>query len=167
MNDSSMLMKYSSTYGFYLGLYWVFKYMFLIWGYKIPSLIFVYYALSLAVPFIAYSLTKRYRSDIGGVISFFHAWRFGTMLYFFAALIVSIPQFIFYRFLVPENFLSDAMLEIVKLFEDMKVDEYLLESIKGIDLTPIHMVIQGIFNNIFYGVILSIPVALFVKKGVE
>jgi hypothetical protein len=59
------------------------------------------------------------------------------------------------------------MLEIVKLFEDMKVDEYLLESIKGIDLTPIHMVIQGIFNNIFYGVILSIPVALFVKKGVE
>jgi hypothetical protein len=167
INDSSMLMKYSSTYGFYFGLYWVFKYIFLILGYKIPSLFLVYYALSIAVPFIAYSLTKRYRSDIGGGISFSHAWRFGTMLYFFAALIVSVPQFIFYRFLVPENFLSDSMLEIVKLLEEMKLDEQILESIREINITPIHLVIQGIFNNIFYGLILSIPVALFVKKGVE
>jgi hypothetical protein len=59
------------------------------------------------------------------------------------------------------------MLEIVKLLEEMKLDEQILESIREINITPIHLVIQGIFNNIFYGLILSIPVALFVKKGVE
>ena len=87
--NKGLLLKCAMSYGLAMGIYWVIKYLFLIFGYSIPSLIFIYEGLSLAVPLIAYYLTKRYRQDIGGSISFFHAWRFGIMLYFFAALIVS------------------------------------------------------------------------------
>ena len=83
--NKGLLLKCAMSYGLAMGIYWVIKYLFLIFGYSIPSLIFIYEGLSLAVPFIAYYLTKRYRQDIGGSISFFHAWRFGIMLYFFAA----------------------------------------------------------------------------------
>ena len=104
--NKGLLLKCAMSYGLAMGIYWVIKYLFLIFGYSIPSLIFIYEGLSLAVPFIAYYLTKRYRQDIGGSISFFHAWRFGIMLYFFAALIVSIEHFIFFQFIAPPA--SDA-----------------------------------------------------------
>lgn len=71
--NKGLLLKCAMSYGLAMGIYWVIKYLFLIFGYSIPSLILIYEGLSLAVPFIAYYLTKRYRQDIGGSISFFHA----------------------------------------------------------------------------------------------
>ena len=50
---------------------------------SVPALTYlIYSAYILTVPFIAYYLTKRYKQDIGGKISFFHAWRFGTCFTF-------------------------------------------------------------------------------------
>lgn len=95
--NKNLLLKGAMTYGLAMGIYWVVKYIFFIFSVSVPSLSLVYWLLTLAVPFIAYYMTKRYRHDIGGRISFFHAWRFGTMLYFFAALIVSLEYFVFYQ----------------------------------------------------------------------
>jgi len=39
-----------------------------------------------------------------------------------------------------------------------------IETISRTNFTPIHMAIQQIFNNIFYGIILSIPVAALVCR---
>jgi hypothetical protein len=49
------------------------------------------------------------------------------------------------------------------------MDSEVINSINQTNFTPIHMTIQGIFNNIFYGIILSIPVATLVsrKKAVQ
>ena len=112
--NKGLLLKCAMSYGLAMGIYWVIKYLFLIFGYSIPSLIFIYEGLSLAVPLIAYYLTKRYRQDIGGSISFFHAWRFGIMLYFFAALIVSIEHFIFFQCF--HTFLTDFNIYIMADF---------------------------------------------------
>ena len=89
--NKGLLLKSTMSYGLIMGIFWVIKYLFFIFGYSTPSLIFIYWCLSFAVPFIAYYMTKRYKYEIGGHISFFHAWRFGTMLYFFAALIDTFP----------------------------------------------------------------------------
>lgn len=162
--NKGLLLKYAMSYGVALGIYWVIKYLFLIFGYSIPSLILIYEGLSLAVPFIAYHLTKRYRQEIGGNISFFHAWRFGIMLYFFAALIVSIEHFIFFQFIAPPDFLSNTMTQAIAALKDANFSSELIEAISRTNITPIHMTIQGIFNNIFYGIILSIPVAALVCR---
>ena len=154
--NKGLLLKCAMSYGLAMGIYWVIKYLFLIFGYSIPSLIFIYEGLSLAVPLIAYYLTKRYRQDIGGSISFFHAWRFGIMLYFFAALIVSIEHFIFFQFIAPPDFLNNTMTQAIVALKN--------EAISRTNFTPIHMAIQGIFNNIYYGIILSIPVAALVCR---
>lgn len=93
--NKGLLLKSAMTYGLVMGIFWVIKYLFFIFSNTVPSLNIVYLGLTLLVPFIAYYLTKRYKQDIGGTISFFHAWRFGTMLYFFAALIVALEHFVF------------------------------------------------------------------------
>lgn len=160
--NKDLLLKCAMSYGLTMGIFWVIKYLFLIFGYSIPSLIFIYEGLSLAVPFIAYYLTKRYRQDIGGSISFFHAWRFGIMLYFFAALIVSVEHFVFYQFIAPPDFLSNTMTQAIATLKDANLNSEIIETISRTNITPIHMAIQGIFNNIFYGIILSIPVAALV-----
>lgn len=163
-DNKGLLLKCAMSYGLAMGIYWVIKYLFLIFGYSIPPLIFIYEGLSLAVPFIAYYLTKRYRQDIGGSISFFHAWRFGIMLYFFAALIVSVEHFVFYQFIAPPDFISNTMDQAVKVLKDANFDSEILETVKQTNITPIHMAIQQIFNNIFYGIIFSIPVAALVCR---
>ena len=72
--NKNLLLKGAMTYGLAMGIYWVVKYIFFIFSVSVPSLSLVYWLLTLAVPFIAYYMTKRYRHDIGGRISFFHAW---------------------------------------------------------------------------------------------
>ena len=139
--NKGLLLKSAMTYGLAMGIYWVIKYLFFIFSNTIPALNIVYLVLTLLVPFIAYYLTKRYKQDIGGKISFFHAWRFGTMLYFFAALIVAL--------------------------KDSQVSTEVMEAVGRTNFTPIHMAIQGIFNNIFYGIILSIPVAAIICRNNE
>ena len=165
--NKGLLLKCAMSYGLAMGIYWVIKYLFLIFGYSIPSLIYIYEVLSIAVPFIAYYLTKRYRQEIGGSISFFHAWRFGIMLYFFAALIVSIEHFIFFQFIAPADFLANSVNQMIEVLKDSQVSTEVMEAIGKTNFTPIHMAIQGGFNNIFYGIILSIPVAAILCRNNE
>lgn len=163
--NKSLLLKGATTYGFAMGIYWVIKYLFLIFGNKAPILSLIYILLTLAVPFIAYYLTKRYRDDIGGSISFFHAWRFGTLLYFFAALIVAVEQFIFYQFFAPRDFMYDAANQLIEMLKDSPFGTDIIEAVAQMNFSPIHMAVTGIFNNIFYGIVLSIPVAAILCRN--
>lgn len=165
--NKGLLIKCAMTYGLAMGIFWVIKYLFLIFSSTIPSLNIIYLALTVLVPFIAYYLTKRYRQDIGGRISFFHAWRFGTMLYFFAALILSLEHFVFFQFIAPPDFLANSVNQVVEILKDSQVSTEVIETVGRTNFTPIHMAIQGIFNNIFYGIILSIPVAAIVCRNNE
>ena len=162
--NKGLLLKSAMSYGLAMGIFWVIKYLFLIFGYSIPALIYIYEILCLAVPFIAYYMTKRYRQDIGGNISFFHAWRFGIMLYFFAALIVSIEHFIFFQFIAPPDFISNTMNQAMIALKNANVNSEVIDAINRTNFTPIHLAIQQIFNNIFYGIILSVPVAALVCR---
>lgn len=172
-NNKTLLVKSAMTYGLALGIYWVVKYIFFTLSISIPELYYIYLGLTFAVPFIAYYLTKKYKNnDLNGQISFFHAWRFGTMLYFFAALIVSLAHFIFYQYIAPADFIAKSMAILTDQLKQMQADSSFVETIESVEtmsktnvLTPIHMAIQGIFNNIFYGIILSIPVAALLCKN--
>ena len=162
--NKGLLLKSAMTYGLAMGIFWVIKYLFFIFSNTVPALNIIYIVLTLTVPFIAYYLTKRYKQDIGGKISFFHAWRFGTMLYFFAALIVALEHFVFFQFIAPPDFLNNTMTQAIVALKNADFNSEVIEAISRTNFTPIHMAIQGIFNNIFYGIILSIPVAALVCR---
>ena len=132
---------------------------------QMPLLSSLYWGMTIMVPYIAYRFTKRYREQLGGQIGFFHAWQFGILLYFFAALIVSLAHYGFYRYVAPDDFLSNSISEAVTLLQNSQIDNQLIQSIQEIRITPIQMAIQGIFNNLFYGIIFSIPVAALLCRN--
>ena len=132
---------------------------------QMPLLSSLYWGMTIMVPYIAYRFTKRYREQLGGKIGFFHAWQFGILLYFFAALIVSLAHYGFYRYVAPDDFLSNSISEAVTLLQNSQIDNQLIQSIQEIRITPIQMAIQGIFNNLFYGIIFSIPVAALLCRN--
>lgn len=158
--NRSLLLKSAMHYGLILGIYWVVKYLFLVFSISVPALSIIYIVCTIAVPFIAYVLTKRYRNDVGGSISFFHAWRFGTMMYFFAALLVALEHYLYFQFVSPD-FFAQAMTQLSGFLKESQFSTEVVEAVGKVNLSPIHMAIQGIFNNIFYGIVLSIPVAAF------
>lgn len=161
--DKSFLLRGAMNYGFVMGIYWVIKYVFFILGFSHPTANIVYWSLSCLVPYIAYKMTRRYRENIGGKLGFFHAWQFGVLLYFFAAILVSLEHYLFYRFVAPPDLLMRTVSDMEEALKESGASQTLLDAIKEIHVTPIQMAIQGIFNNVLYGIILSIPVALLAR----
>lgn len=157
-------MSAAMSYGFSLGIFWIVKYIFYMFSMRFSYLVVIYWEMSLVVPYLAYLLTKRYREDLGGVISFSQAWRFGVLIYLFAAMLVSIMHYVFYRFVAPPDFLSSAVEQTIASLKQMQVDSKVISSIESMNFSPIHMALQGILNNIFYGIILSLPVAALVCR---
>lgn len=163
--NKNILLKSAMSYGLAMGIYWIFKYIFFIIGYTRPAFMSVYWGCTLAVPFIAYVLTKRFREDLGGSIRFSQAWRFGVMIYFFAALIVSLAHYIFFKYIVSPDYLPSMIDSMTQILTSANVSPEAVKNLTQINITPIHMAIQGIFNNIFYGIVLSIPVAAIVQRN--
>lgn len=163
--NKSLLLKSAMEFGFGMGCYWVLKYIFFIFSLQVPLLSSLYWGMTLLVPYLAYRFTKRYREIVGGQIGFFHAWQFGILLYFFAALIVSLVHYGFYRYLAPADFLTNSIKEAIGLLQNSQIDSLLIQSLQEIRITPIQMAIQGIFNNLFYGIIFSIPVAALLCRN--
>lgn len=157
-------MSAAMSYGFSLGIFWIVKYTFYMFSMRFSYLVVIYWGMSLVVPYLAYLLTKRYREDLGGVISFSQAWRFGVLIYLFAAMLVSVMHYVFYRFVAPPDFLSSAVEQTIASLKQMQVDSKVISSIESMNFSPIHMALQGILNNIFYGIILSLPVAALVCR---
>ncbi|MDR1403072.1 MAG: DUF4199 domain-containing protein [Tannerellaceae bacterium] len=158
--NKSLLLKSAMFYGLLLGIFWAIKYVFFILGTTVLSLMIVYWILTPLTLALAYIFTNTYKFLTGGRISFFHGWQFGVLLYFFAALIVSLEHYVFYRHIASPDFISSSMDQAVSLMKDWNLDAHVEEALdKMATPTPIQMAIQGIFNNVFYGFILSIPVA--------
>jgi hypothetical protein len=158
MENKSLLLKSTMFYGLQLGIFWVVKYLFFIWGISHSSLGVVYWILTSLTLVFAYVFTRVYKMLIGGRIGFFHAWQFGVLLYFFSSLIVSLAHYVFYRYLAPSDYIAQMVDAAVRLIKDLNPQaEEALDRLPV--FTPIRLTLQEIFVNVFYGAILSVPVA--------
>ena len=164
-NDVKMpIVRAAMTFGLFMGIYWAVKYLFFMFSYKIPLLNSIYIGMTVIVPFIAYRMTDGFRVSVGGKLRFSQGWMFGVLLYFFAGLIVSLMHYIYYAYVAPPGLLADSFNQVIAMFEQANVDPETLEPLKNQTLKPINMTIQGLLNNVFYGVILSLPVAWLISR---
>lgn len=152
------------AYGLSMGIFWCFKYIFFMFGVSSILMFVLYWFMTLLVPFISLYQTWHYKRRIGDSIGFFHAWQFAVLLYFFAALIVSLEHYLFFRYIAPSNFLADSLKVTMSILKDANVDQKILDTVGNMSISPIRMTVQGIFNNTFFGVIFSLPVAWIVSQ---
>lgn len=152
-------------YAFSMGIFWCVKYIFFMFGVYYPLMDFIYLFLTCLVPVYAGLRTLAYKIRIGkGQITFLRAWQFGVLLYLFAAILVSPLHYIFYTFIAPPGFLHQSLNQAINILSQANADPQFIEAVSNMNISPIQMTIQGIFNNIFYGIILSIPVAWYISR---
>lgn len=166
MNEvKNLLFKSSMIYGLIMGLFWAFKYVFFMLSVSYPFLSFVYWGLTFTVPFLLALLILHFRILSPYKISFSRDWSLGVLIFFFAALIVSLEHYIFYAYLAPPDYIADSLQSAIGVIKDSGLSNDVKETIEAMPTpTPIQMTIQGLFNNIMYGAIVSIPVAIITSR---
>lgn len=172
MEDRSYLHRYAILFGTYLGLFWVFKFVFFPLGLSQPTFLMMFFwGLTIAGPLMGYHLVKLYRDRVlGGRIGFIHAFTFSLFMYMYASLLVAVAHFVYFAF-IDQGHVYNSYTQIISSLqvEDASGIEQYKEQLQIIldalaQLKPIEITVEMLTNNLFFGSILSMVTALILKK---
>lgn len=163
--EKDLFIKCAMFHGFLMGLFWAFKYIFFILGVANAFFSYVYWGLTCLVPFFLALLILHARLQFLGNISFGRQWLLGVLIYAFAGVFVSLAHYAFYRYFAPPEFIADSLNSAIRVIGDSGVSPDIKAAVEAMPTpTPIQMAIQGIFNNILYGIIFSFPVVFYTNR---
>lgn len=165
------LQEYAMRFGTYMGLFWIFKFIFLPIGFSIPLLQLLFILMTLFVPVLGYIYARRYRNLYHkGGLPFLQAFRFSFLMYLFASILTALAHYVYFRF-IDQGYLLNTYLEQLDYIKnsvsgEMKASvDQLISSLDMISsLTPLQLTFQLLSQNFFYGILLSVPTGLLVMK---
>lgn len=164
------LLQYSMEGGVWLGIYLIVRFACMVMGLYFPVANLLALALFVGTPFVLYRIMMVYHRN-NSYISFFSLlWMMGIMLFFFASLICSVAEYIYYQYINPQ-YIAELFNRAFALIKEMDVlsDTISLEEMskalaEGSSPTSLQMVMQSIWSNVFFGSLLSMIVAPFVLQ---
>ena len=169
---NSRLMNGAMIYGTSMGIFWILKFMLIPFIFTMPFTSLLFLGLTAAVPFLGYFFVRQYRNRycVNGRIGFVPAWIFSILMYAFAALLVSVAHYIFFRYVDGGAMVANYMAileELQHTAPEMKevVTQYKEATELVAAMAPIEMTIQLLLNNLFYGMILALPTAFIASLG--
>ena len=156
-------------YGTYMGIFWIFKFALLPIGLVFSPCALLFLLLTCAVPVIVFLMTRSFREkQCDGELSFFLALIFAFQIYLFASLLTAIGHYLYFQFL-DNGFIYtqiQAQLDVLRDEPSMKTQitqiTHAMDILKG--LTPIQLTMQLLSQNIFYGIIFSLPIAMLTMR---
>ena len=173
---TNQLVNCAMVYGTSMGLFWILKFMLVPFIFTVPLTSLCFLGLTVAVPFLGYFFVRQYRNRycVDGRIGFMQAWMFSLLMYAFAALLVSVGHYVFFRYVDGGALVASYMNVLDELqatapeMEGM-VAQYRQAAELVAAYSPIELTVQLILNNLFYGMLLSLPTAFIVslKQGVR
>ncbi|MBO4589670.1 MAG: DUF4199 domain-containing protein [Bacteroidaceae bacterium] len=166
--------QFAMNYGAVLGLYYIGKFMLFPLSFKSPLAGLLFVVLTLAVPVLAYKLTKRFRYSFtsDGVITFSKAWSFALQLFLYASVIVAAAHYIYFTFFdhgtiaaAFNDSLAQMQTTTIEGVTDTASWQAQLDSMKETfktiaSMTPAQLTMQLLGNNLFWGCIAALPVAV-------
>ncbi|HIX27488.1 MAG TPA: DUF4199 domain-containing protein [Candidatus Barnesiella excrementigallinarum] len=164
------IVQFAMEWGVYMGLYFVVKFIFEVWSMDSFFCNAVALAMLLCVPVFVYFVMNKYHTQIGESCYFSQLWMMGIFLFFFTSLISSLAQYIYYVYINPDyiKLQFQSAVELMDAWGVMANDPSLLESVKeGLDKgnvpSPMSVVLERIWVNLFFGSLLSAAVAGLVR----
>ena len=165
------LQEYAMRFGTYMGLFWIFKFIFLPIGFSIPLLQLLFILMTLYVPVLGYIYARRYRNQYHeGNFSFTQAFSFCFLMYLFASILTALAHYVYFRF-IDQGYLLNTYLDQLETIKDsvtgdMKISvEQLIGSLNVISsLSSLQLTFQLLSQNFFYLILLAITNCLEVKK---
>ena len=163
------LQQTAMLYGTYMGIFWIIKFALLPLGLVFSPFALLFLLLTCAVPVLVFLMTRSYRKrQCNGEISFFSSLVFSFQIYLFAALLTAIGHYIYFQYL-DNGFIYTqvlAQLELVKAEPAMQAQMDQIKHAMDVfyELTPIQLTMQLLSQNIFYGIVFSLPIALLTMR---
>ena len=152
-----------------MGLFWILKFALLPLGLVFSPLALLFLLLTCAVPVIVFLMTRSFRDkQCEGELSFFSALVFTFQIYLFASILTAIGHYLYFQFL-DNGFIYtqiQAQLDVLKDEPSMKAQisqiTHAMDILRG--LSPIQLTMQLLSQNIFYGIIFSLPIAMLTMR---
>lgn len=163
-NNKNSILASAAHFALFLGLYWVFRYLFVIGSDYSELCKYIVSIIGIGTPLVLYIILCRYRDTVfEGNISYGQCFKFTIPLCFFASLIESVIIAIHIIILNP-LIISSQQKEVVKLYEQMNLSPMLVEFAKNMVIGPLPYIFSSIFGNIIIGLFLSLILSFFVSR---
>lgn len=180
--EQSAMINYAMNFGVVMGAYNIVKFCLFPLSLHSTMAALLFLGLTLVVPFLVFQLAKRYRDQYcGGQIDFTRALTFSVLTMAFGALLASVAHYVYFAFIdggamvgalaqsieqlqgvdlsTLEEVDADAVAQYGQYVEAMQQTAQQLQA-----MSPIEMTMGMLSNNFSWSLILSLPIALFVKK---
>lgn len=169
--EQKSIVQFAMEWGVYMGLYFVVKFVFEVWSMDSFFCNTVSLLMLLCIPIVVYRAMRKYDVMNGLKCYFAQLWMMGIMLFFFTSLISSLAQYIYYVYINPE-YIKVQFQSAVALMESLNLmskDPSLLEALKeGVEKgnvpSPMSVVVERMWVNMFFGSLLSAAIAWLVKQ---
>lgn len=181
-DEQPTMMNCAMNMGLVVGGYYIAKFCLFPLSLHSTMAALLFLGLTLVVPVLVYQLTKRYRDQFcGGQIEFARALVFSMLIMGFGSLLAAAAHYVYFAFIdggaivgalthsieqlqnidlsVLEETNADAVEQFRQYIAAMKQTAQQLQALSPIDIT-----MGMLSNNFSWGVILSLPIALLVKK---
>lgn len=180
--EQPTMINYAMNFGVVMGAYNIVKFCLFPLSLHSTMAALLFLGLTLVVPFLVFQLAKRYRDQYcGGQIDFTRALTFSVLTMAFGALLASVAHYVYFAFIdggamvgalaqsieqlqsvdlsTLEEVDADAVAQFGQYVEAMQQTAQQLQA-----MSPIEMTMGMLSNNFSWSLILSLPIALFVKK---
>ncbi|MDD2299912.1 MAG: DUF4199 domain-containing protein [Fermentimonas sp.] len=170
--NKNHLFNYATYAAFFLGFFWVFKYLLVILGKDLAILGFLNNLLSIGTPLILFYFLVRYNSGfLENKMSFWHGVQFSIVLFFFASILESVVVFIHVKWIDPA-FISNLYSSLIEIAQAMELSPALTAQLME---QPLPNSFSYVFSNViladvFIGLLLSlfiVPLSRHIKTKQE
>lgn len=158
--------------GAIMGVMWIISFACFIAQFYMPLLNMAALIFGIASIIVSAIRLKNFRDNIlDGVISYWRAYGYSLLTYFYAALLLAAAQYIYFQF-IDHGFLlnqytamtsSPEFKSMMTLYR-IKADEMKLTMDTIATLRPIDIALQFLTTNLFFGIVISWPMAALIKS---
>lgn len=158
--------------GAIMGVMWIISFVCFIAQFYMPLLNMAALIFGVASIIISAIRLRNFRDNIlGGVISYWRAYGYSLLTYFYAALLLAAAQYIYFQF-IDHGFLlnqytamaSSPEFKSIMTLYGIKADEMKLTMDTIATLRPIDIALQFLTTNLFLGIVISWPMAALIKS---
>jgi len=177
---AAMFRQKSMSLGTLLGVYYIVKFCLFPLSLTSGFAGMLFIVLTLMVPVLAWRMVKRFQqTEMPEGMPFLTAWTFALRMFFFASLLVAVAHYVYFA-VFDNGMLAQAYAENIATMRETSVEgvtdqlawqnqldviEKTFESLAA--LKPIQLVMELLVNNLFWGSIAALLIAIFTKRPAQ
>jgi hypothetical protein len=162
---------FATKCGTIFGLFWMLRFGLFLWGLSEHAVMFVYLCSVCLVPTLLWNFVRSYRGAWAGELSFADGLKVGVEICFYAALLMAAVHFVYFRF-IDHGYVAEAYADISNMLKQLPeatesglTSSYDETIAVWTGMSPISVTLQLLSTNVFWGVLMSLPIALILRSN--